>query len=171
MLIIYIFYLLVWTGMTNPDATGAETFVEIMSFADAYTALLWGVSATLIMECCNNIFDLNNLINVLCFQTMAGALTAVAFYFMQDHKDGRIIWFNLNGYKNKVQRFIIRKRGTVSGDEDEEVHARVLMNVREAMTAFLVGMEKIFGALVVLTLAWASGAIMQAVGLGELLLQ
>jgi len=101
---------------------------------------------------------------------MAGALTAVAFYFMQDDKDGRIIWFNVNGYKNKVQRFINRKRGIVLGDEDEEEHARVLMNVSEAMTAFLVGMEKIFGALVVLTLAWATGAIMQAVGLSELLL-
>ncbi len=30
-------------------------------------------------------------------------------------------------------------------------------------------MEKIFGALVALTLAWATGAIMQAVGLSELI--
>ena len=59
MLIIYIFYLLVWTGKTNPDATGDETFVEIMSNADAYTALLWGVSVTLIIEHCNRDFDLN----------------------------------------------------------------------------------------------------------------
>jgi len=35
------------------------------------------------------------------------------------------------------------------------------------MAAFLVGMEKIFGAMVVLTLAWATGAIMQAVGLNR----
>ena len=48
MLIIYIFYLLVWTRQTSPDATGDETFVEIMSLADAYTALQWGVSASII---------------------------------------------------------------------------------------------------------------------------
>merc|ERR1712127_417767 len=37
----------------------------------------------------------------------------------------------------------------------------------EAMSSFLIGMEKIFGALVVLTLAWATGAIMEAVGLNR----
>ena len=89
---------------------------------------------------------------------------------MQDHKDGRIIWFNVKGYKNKVQRFINCKRGIVTGGKDDEVHARVLMSVGKAMTSFLVGMEKIFGALVVLTLAWATGSIMQAVRLSELLL-
>jgi hypothetical protein len=46
MLIFYIFYLLVWTGMTSDYAVGGENFVEIMSLADSYTSLLWGVSAT-----------------------------------------------------------------------------------------------------------------------------
>jgi len=46
MLIFYIFYLLVWTGMTSSYAVGGESFVEIMSLADSYAALLWGVSAT-----------------------------------------------------------------------------------------------------------------------------
>lgn len=139
MLIVYIFYLLVWTGQTSPYAVGDENFVEIMSLADAYTALLWG--------------------------TMAGALTACLFYFIQDHKDGKIIWFNFNGYKNKIQRFIARKKGIA--EEDGEVHARVLLNVSDAMTSFIVGMEKIFGALVVLILAWATGSIMVSVGLNR----
>ncbi len=43
-LVIYIFCLLIWTGKTNPDATGDETLSEIFSLADAYTALMWGVS-------------------------------------------------------------------------------------------------------------------------------
>jgi hypothetical protein len=47
------------------------------------------------------------------------------------------------------------------------------MGYREALASFLIGMEKIFGALVVLTLAWATGDVMQAVGLdrffGEIL--
>ena len=47
------------------------------------------------------------------------------------------------------------------------VHAKVLMNTGEAMSAFLLGMEKIFGALVVLTLAWSTGAVMTAVGLSK----
>jgi hypothetical protein len=59
MLIIYIFYLLVWTGKTSPDSTGDETFVEIMSNANAYTALLWGVSATLLTKRCNSDVYLN----------------------------------------------------------------------------------------------------------------
>lgn len=96
---------------------------------------------------------------------MAGALTACAFYFIQDYKDDKIIWFNMNGYKNKIQRFMASKKGRV--EEDEEVHAKMLLSVSEAMTSFIVGMEKIFGALVVLILAWASGAIMVSVGLSE----
>lgn len=42
-----------------------------------------------------------------------------------------------------------------------------LMDYHEAMSSFLIGMEKIFAALVCLTLAWATGAIMQAVGLNR----
>ena len=108
---------------------------------------------------------------------MAGALTACAFYFIQDHKNGKIIWFNVYGYKNKIQRFFARKQSLVEEDEevhaqslvdeDEEVHAQMLLSIPEAMTAFIVGMEKIFGALVVLILAWASGAVMVSVGLSE----
>lgn len=58
-----------------------------------------------------------------------------------------------------------RKKGT--GEENEEVHAQMLLSVSDAMTSFIVGMEKIFGALVVLILAWASGAIMVSVGLSK----
>jgi len=111
---------------------------------------------------------------------MAAALTGLLFYFIQDKKDGRIIFFNVKGYINKARRFFDRRscicqHGQVTLDEDEEgeEHAVVLIDYREAMSSFLVGMEKIFGALVCLTLAWATGAIMQAVGLdrffGEIL--
>jgi hypothetical protein len=95
---------------------------------------------------------------------MAAVLTSVAFYFVQDKKDGRIKWFNLKGYKNKVVRFVNRNRGRAVDDETV-IHAKVLMSTREAMAAFLIGMEKIFGVLIILTLAWATGAIMIAVGL------
>ncbi|KAL7518451.1 hypothetical protein ACHAWX_003274, partial [Stephanocyclus meneghinianus] len=76
MLIVYIFYLLVYTGKdpSNPD----QTFLEIIEASDSFSALLWG--------------------------TMAGALTATAFYFIQDKYQGRIIWFNVKGYFNKARR-------------------------------------------------------------------
>ncbi len=107
---------------------------------------------------------------------MAAALTGLAFYFIQDKKDGRIIFFNVKGYVNKMKRFINRHRrggriallGEADEEEDTEEHAKILMNYKTAMSSFLIGMEKIFGACVVLTLAWATGAIMQAVGLSEL---
>ncbi|KAL7466078.1 hypothetical protein ACHAXS_006376 [Conticribra weissflogii] len=149
MLVIYIFYLLAFTG---DDGSGTQSFVDKMQNADAYSALLWG--------------------------TMAAALTAVGFYLIQDKHMDRIIFFNIKGYISRAKRgfaSLKRKfRSTPDQDEgEEEVHARVLMTYSEAMTSFLLGMEKIFGAIVVLTLAWASGAIMSAVGLdrffGEIL--
>jgi len=138
----YIFYLLVWTGQQS--GVGGESFIELIELSNAYQALLWG--------------------------TMAAALTALAFYFIQDKKGGRIIFCNVKGYINKFNRKLC-KRG--HGEDDNEEHAVILMGYREAMSSFLIGMEKIFGALVCLTLAWATGEVMQAVGLdrffGELL--
>lgn len=149
-LIFYIFYLLVWTGAQS--ASGGESFIELIELSNSYQALLWG--------------------------TMAAALTGLAFYFIQDKKDGHIIFCNVKGYINKLKRFHARNRGKclpcrrdqtgeVSHDEDGEQHAVILMGYREALASFLIGMEKIFSALVVLTLAWATGDVMQAVGLGK----
>ena len=147
MLIVYIFYLLAYTGKQNePDA---ESFLVIIENADAYQALLWG--------------------------TMAAALTAVGFYFIQDKHLEKIIFFNIKGYISRMRRMYAyyrgkcrRRQGKEIAEEGEGVvHARVLMTYTEAMAAFIIGMEKIFTALVVLTLAWASGAIMTAVGLSK----
>ena len=49
-----------------------------------------------------------------------------------------------------------------------EVQPRFLMSVPEAVESFLFGMTRIFLALVVLTLAWASGDIMSYVGADRL---
>lgn len=40
MLVVYIFYLLAWTGQdpSNPD----QTFVNVMENSNSYQALLWG---------------------------------------------------------------------------------------------------------------------------------
>lgn len=142
MLIVYIFYLLVYTGRdpSNPD----QTFLEIMEGSDSYSALLWG--------------------------TMAGALTATAFYFLQDKYQGRIIWFNVKGYINKAKRTLksLRRTQETIGEEQTETHPKILIRYDEAMSSFMIGMEKIFQSLVTLILAWASGQIMQAVGLNRL---
>lgn len=136
-LILYIFSLLVWTG--RQAAVGEETIYEIIGMGNSYDALLWG--------------------------TMATVLTSVGFYFVQDITDGRIIWFNLKGYASKLRRFVSRTRGTAV--DDDKVHAKMLIDTREAMYSFFSGMERIFGILIILTLAWATGSIMGAVGLNR----
>jgi Na+/H+ antiporter NhaC len=138
----YIFYLLAYTGQSGEN----DSFMKMMENSNSYQALLWG--------------------------TMAAALTSVAFFFIQDKKSGKIIFFNVKGYVNKMRRFFAQHSGKCGHEEpeesDEEVHAQVLLNYREAMSAFMMGMEKVFGALVCLVLAWATGEIMQAVGLNRL---
>lgn len=145
MLVFYIFYLLWWTGKQSADP--GASFLEIIEQSNSYQGLLWG--------------------------TMAASLTGLAFYFIQDHKDDRIIWLNCKGYLSRAKRMFSKmkafcRRGQQEEEDDEEDdHAKILMDYRTAMAAFIVGMEKIFGAMVVLTLAWATGAIMQAVGLNR----
>ena len=86
---------------------------------------------------------------------MAAALTGLGFYWLQDKKEGRIIFFNVKGYINKMRRFKDRHRGAcrrcrrrggeeeeevaLNEEEDEEEHARLLMDYREAMSSFLIG--------------------------------
>lgn len=143
----YIFFLLAYTGQSEENAS----FMKMMENSNSYQALLWG--------------------------TMAAALTSVAFFFIQDKKSGKIIFFNVKGYVNKMRRFFAEysdkcgncgDENLAATDGEEEAHAQVLLNYREAMSAFMMGMEKVFGALVCLVLAWATGEIMQAVGLNRL---
>lgn len=138
MLVAYIFYLLVYTGK-DPENPN-QTFLDIMEGSDSYAALLWG--------------------------TMAGALTSTAFFFIQDKYEDRIIWFNVKGYTNKAKRTWNAFRG--NPEPEGETHPKVLIAYDEAMASFMIGMEKIFASLVVLILAWASGQIMQAIGLNRL---
>lgn len=113
----YIFYLLAYTGQSGEN----DSFMKMMENSNSYQALLWG--------------------------TMAAALTSVVFFFIQDKKSGKIIFFNVKGYANKMRRFVAQHIGKCGHEEpetesDEEVHAQVLLNYREAMSAFMMGMEK-----------------------------
>lgn len=79
------------------------------------------------------------------------------------------IFFNAKGWFNRVKRGAARHFiSTNTNENDDEVHARVLLSYDEALCSYIIGMEKVFGCLVVLVLAWSSGAIMQAVGLNRL---
>ena len=119
MLVFYIFYMLWWTGKQSADPRAS--FLEIIELSNSYQGLLGG--------------------------TMAAALTALAFYFIQDHKDGRILWLNFKGYANRAKRMFSKmkafcRRSQQEEEEDDEGdHAKILMDYRTAMASFLVGSE------------------------------
>jgi Na+/H+ antiporter NhaC len=143
MLIFYIFYLLMQTGLAVAPA-GAG-FLDIMANADSYSALLWG--------------------------TIGAALTSLLFYMLQYKKDGVLVRPTKETFlPNFITKRLTKKSDTDDNDDNEADKSapRPLMTPREAMEAFLIGMETIFPALIVLTLAWASGSIMVAVGLDRL---
>ena len=94
----------------------------------------------------------------LLWGTMATALCTAILYLIQYVNDERITlippfggWFN---------RYIRRDRSTE--------YPKALMNVKELVESFLFGMTKIFPALIVLTLAWAAGSMMQDIGTDRL---
>jgi len=85
--------------------------------------------------------------------SMAGAIVTMLMYLLQPVQNGDIVW-SFAGYKGLL------KRG--------EGESKFLLTVGQSVEAFLFGMGRIFPALIVLTLAWASGAIMIDVGADRL---
>merc|ERR1712003_428207 len=53
-------------------------------------------------------------------------------------------------------------------EERGDEQPRFLLTLHESLQAFLYGMARIFLAIVILTLAWASGAVMTTVGVDRL---
>jgi hypothetical protein len=84
-------------------------------------------------------------------------------YLLQIVQDGRLVRPTFTILKNLF--FFWRKE---SQDEDAPPKPRFLMSVYECVEGLLYGMARIFPALIVLTLAWASGEIMIAVGADRL---
>ncbi|KAL3924883.1 MAG: hypothetical protein SGILL_000776 [Bacillariaceae sp.] len=94
----------------------------------------------------------------MLYGTMGTAWIMIILYLLQITVPGtgKLVWWNrywdmMPWRKNKVEN-----------------PPRFLMTVGESVEAFLFGMTRIFLALVVLTLAWASGALMSAVGADRL---
>lgn len=154
LLVFFIFYLLIQTGASKAGADAS--FLEKMERSDPFASLYWGTAATT-------------------------ALTIILFFIQFVYKGEVVIptWSILKKMFSKSEENEGKVEGENTENEDassHEEHAaliasekpRLLMSVYECVEAFLYGMGRIFPALIVLTLAWASGAIMVAVGADRL---
>ncbi|CAB9514144.1 Inherit from COG: Na H antiporter [Seminavis robusta] len=157
LLVFFIFYLLIRTG---DDGSGTQSFTEKIESSDSYSALLWG--------------------------TMGATGVTLLFYLFQFVYDGEIVLPTWTVFKScmglshsdapasQEDNYLANNVSIneVEGEESALIanppKARSLMSVYDSVEAFLCGMGKIFPALIVLTLAWASGSIMTAVGADRL---
>ena len=152
LLVFFIFYLLVQTG---DDGSGTQDFMDKIEASDSYAALLWGTMAA------TSISLLLYLVQIVQHGELVLPSVAVAkscFSKGEQLDDGD----NAEERSGKVDE---------SSEEDALIGSekpRSLMSLYESVEAFLFGMSRIFPALIVLTLAWASGAIMIAVGADRL---
>ena len=101
----------------------------------------------------------------LLWGTMAAAIVTLLFYLFQPVRDGEIVMPNLSVLREMFSFTVSKSKAK---EEEVTTKARFLMSVGESIEAFLYGMGRIFPALIVLTLAWASGAVMVAVGADRL---
>lgn len=166
LLVFFIFYLLVKTGEVDGED---QSFMDKIEGSDSYAALLWG--------------------------TMAAANVTTLMYLLQIVQDGEFVLPTpavIMGCFSRAEtpsETVAVKESPAGDGEDEDLkktedavvvdavdeealtgysRPRSLMSMFEIVEAFLYGMGRIFPALVVLTLAWASGAIMVAVGADRL---
>ena len=107
--------------------------------------------------------EASNSYAALLWGTMAAVIVTMIFYLMQIVKAGEYYYIfdkemftDLLGFNRKEK------------EEDEIPRARFLMPIGDSLESFLYGQGRIFPALIVLTLAWASGSIMLAVGADRL---
>jgi len=97
----------------------------------------------------------------LLWSTMGTALISMIFYLVQITRSGKIIIPDMQAMK---ELYMSEKAKL----EDPSPKARSVMSLRDSTGAFLIGLERVFPATIVLTLAWASGALMNAVGCDRL---
>jgi hypothetical protein len=106
-------------------------------------------------------FEGSDSYSSLLWGTMAAVIVTMIFY-LQPVKEGESLApCNVAAWKDIVLP-------GKEKEEDDEPKARLLMTPFESVDGFLFGMGRVFPALIVLTLAWASGSIMVAVGADRL---
>jgi len=133
-LISLLLWVLVQTGLQGAGA-GAN-FSEIFKNADAYSALL--------------------------FSTMGASIIALLFYMFQFKQDGKIVpppvktlVANANPCKGK---------GDVESTPVDFASPKPLLSPSQSIAAWLHGVNALFPAIIVLTLAWAVGDVMTDIG-------
>ena len=100
--------------------------------------------------------------SALLYGAFASAWLTLLLYHVQFKKDGsEILWPTPHVLKRYVMGWFERY-------DDGTPPVRPLMNVKESTASFLYGMAHVFPATIVLTLAWASGSIMGAIGTDRL---
>ena len=94
----------------------------------------------------------------LLWGTFAAAVCTVIFYQLQPVKNGRYVIPDIAFFK-----------GWLFGKVEEgESKPKMVMSIFDCVESFLYGMGRIFPALIVLTLAWATGSVMTDVGVDRL---
>jgi len=117
-----------------------QSFLDKLQGADSYSSLLWG--------------------------TCAAVTCSFLFFVIQIVQDGKLV---LPTFRVLKGLFTWRSaRGDEVDLDSDESAPRVLMNLHDGSESLLYGMGRIVPALIVLTLAWATGAIMTAVGVDRL---
>lgn len=93
----------------------------------------------------------------LLVSTMAVSLCMLLLFHLELIQDGKILLATPSVLKKVWQQYR-------QPSENSESFIRPLMNLHEFVESFILGMSRIFTALIVLTLAWAVGAVMNDVG-------
>lgn len=94
----------------------------------------------------------------LLWGTFATAVCTIIFYQLQPVKNGSFVIPDMDFLK-----------GWMFGQAEEgEPKPKMVMSIYDCVESFLYGMGRIFPALIVLTLAWATGSVMTDVGVDRL---
>lgn len=95
----------------------------------------------------------------LLWSTIGTALITLIFYWIQWTKDGSFVIPSGSDVKDALFG---------SPADSDEPKARPILSVKDSMESFIIGMGRVFPACIILTLAWASGTLMKAVGCDRL---
>ena len=148
LLVFFIFYCLIQTGTVDGEE---QDFLDKLQGADSYAALLRG--------------------------TMATGICTIILYIIQPVQDGKVVFpkpdivFKCLDPRKKSDDDEDDHDATQKNSEAEEgppKEPRSLMGLFTCIEAYLFGMGRIFPALIILTLAWSSGAIMTDLGVDRL---
>lgn len=138
--VLLLIFLIFWLLIQTGTIEGVDqTFMEKIENSDSYSSMLFG--------------------------TMGAVWCTIVFYLLQIVRDGHLIIPRLPDLK---LLFFSRWMNREEDDENLQPVPRFIMTVYDSTESFLYGMGRIFPAIIVLTLAWASGAVMVDVGADRL---